>query len=70
MTLEKFLGMYDGNCAISVVRGNEQLCTVQVLEEIKHDEWYEDCKASEVQSFKIIPDDFEENAVVLLINVK
>lgn len=70
MTLERFIGTYDGNCSISVIRGDKQLCAIQALEEIEHDEWYLDCKASEVINFKIVPDDYEENAVVLLISVK
>ncbi len=71
MTLEKYLSMYDGSCAISVIRETgEQLCAVQELSEIKHDLWYEECKSSVVTAFKIIPDDYEDNAVVLLITVK
>ena len=71
MILERFLGMYDGSCAISVIReSGEQLCAVQELGEIKRDLWFEECKSSLVTSYKIIPDDYEENAVVLLFTVK
>ena len=71
MMLEKYLSMYDGSCAISVIRENgEQLCAVQELGEIKHDLWYEECKSSVVTAFKIVPDDYGDNNVVLLITVK
>ncbi len=70
MTLEKFFRMYVGNCAISVIRGDEQLCAVQALDEVEGDEWYDESKASEVTSFKIVPDEFEEDGVVMLITVK
>lgn len=71
ITLSKFLSMYDGSCAISVIReSGEQLCAVQELGEIKHDLWYEECESSIVTAFKIVPDDYEDGSVVLLISVK
>ena len=70
MTLERFLGMYDGSCLISVMRGAEQLCAVQELAEIKRDLWYEECRSSIVTTFKIVSDDYEKGSVILLITVK
>lgn len=69
--LESFLEMYDGNIDISVVtEDGEQLCAVQEIDGIKHDLWYEESKHRLVTSFKMVPDNIEDENVILLITVK
>ncbi len=70
MTIEKFLHMYDGNCAIVVKRGNEIICPTTALDLLNDDEWFKEERYSEVESFAIVPDETQEGAVSLLIKIK